>query len=291
MTDFDYREDTEGTVDTWELLDQQRADAPGNFQVPPGVRTITKLTFSAAPDFGGAVILRLATAFRLTGNALRSELKPYLFPGPAGGVSVTTDGTVFAFAPKISYSPTPPIPLAEPGTEFSIAGKFIGEDSGDVQFAAEVEYDGPGGGLPFRAADVREDDLADATEALVTIDTEITEDTAAANATSNFLPPPGVSRLAYAVYGVGLDVAVATRFMHQFELDGDGLKAERKPKRWSGWSGFQALTTVGGNGALAAPEVKTLDQAIVPNFRIIARAGMVEDDYGAGTVVMGLLYL
>jgi hypothetical protein len=83
-----------------------------------------------------------------------------------------------------------------------------------------------------------------------------------------------------------------TRFAHHFELDGNGLDMKIKPQRWGGWCGMQGLTTAGGGGFLAAPQRRILDLPVHVGRGnpIIFRAGMIEDDYGAGTVVAGLLY-
>jgi hypothetical protein len=285
MALHDYREDTEGTVDTWEVLDQQRAESPGNFIVPPGASMITELEFHIAPDYGAAGIFRVASALRLQGAALITDHKPLYFVGPAGGLTVTTDGVVIALAPPAK------IPVAirvTEGQEFEAAHKFMGEDLGDVQGLLNVVYNGPVSTPVILAAEVREDDLADATETLVPIDTDVAEGTA----TLNFFAPPGTSRIFAVDYAVGLDVALITRFAHQFELDGNGLNVQIKPQRWGGWCGMQGLTTVGGNGLLAAPQRRILDLPVHVGRAspIIFRAGMIEDDYGAGTVVAGLLY-
>jgi len=281
----DYREDTEGTVDTWEILDQQRADAQGNFVVPEGARAITNLEFHIAPDYGAAGVFRVASALRIAGAALGVENKPFYFVGPAGALTVTTDGVVIAKTPP-AHIPVF-IPVKE-GLEWEGAHKFIGEDLGDVQGLLNVTYDGPVATPRIVGAEVREDDLADTTEVLVTIDTDVAEGTA----TQNFFPPPGASQIFAADYAVGLDVAAITRFAHQFELDGNGLNVTQKPQRWGGWCGMQGLTTVGGGGFLAAPERRILELPVIVkrNNPVICRAGMIEDDYGAGTAVVGLLY-
>ena len=285
MAFHDYREDTEGTVDSWEVLDQQRADAPGNFIVPPGASMITELEYHIAPDYGAAGIFRVASALRLQGAALKTDHKPMYFVGPAGGLTVTTDGVVFALAPPARIPVA--IPVTE-GQEWEGAHKFLGEDLGDVQGLLNVTYNGPQSTPVIKAAEVREDDLADATETLVAIDTDVAEGTA----TQNFFAPPGTSKIFACDVAVGLDVAGITRFAHQFELDGNGLDMKIKPQRWGGWCGMQGLTTVGGAGFLAAPQRRILDLPVHVGRGnpIIARAGMIEDDYGAGTAVMGLLY-
>lgn len=287
MALHDYREDTEGAVDTWEVTDQQRAVAAGNFVVPDGVRAITELQLHAAPDFGAAAIIsRLATAFRLTGPGLLTDHKPLYFVGPAGGITITTLGAVLALVAPIRV----PVNIrVVPGQEIEGSHKFMGEDPGDVHGSIGLTYDGPVSTPVIEAAEVREDDLADATEAMVRIDTDVAEGTA----TQDFFAKPGLPRVWAVDYAVGVDVTVATRIFHQFELDGDGVDLTKKPQIWGGWAGYQALVGADGAGvALSAPERRIVDIPVKIGRAnpIIARAGMVEDDYGAGTAVMGLLF-
>ncbi len=284
----DYREDTEGTVDTWEILDQQRADAPGNFVVPPGAHAITGLEFLVGWDPGAAAaIVRLVTALRIQGAALLTEHKPFYFVGPAGMLTVTTLGAFAMHSPRVRYPVN--IPVRE-GLEWEAAFKFMGEDPIDVHGFLNVEYDGIVSTPPLLGAEVREDDLADTTETLVTIDTDVAEGTAV----QNFFPPAGASRIFAVDVAVGLDVAGATRFGHQIELDGNGLNVQQKPQRWCAWAGAQAL--VGADGAagfISPPERRIVDLPVIVgrNTPIIARAGMIEEDYGAGTMAVGLLYV
>lgn len=280
----DYREDTEGSVDTWEILDQQRTETPGDFEVPPGVSAITRIGLYSAPDVAADAIVRYLSAFRLTGNAIKTIYKPYYFLGHGGGSWQTTDGMHASRAKPVEYNVNIPV---TPGATFQAAGKFLGEDTGDTQLGIKVGYNVPHLahlGPVVKAADFREDDLADAAEALVLIDQD-PDDVA-----SNFTVPAGVSTILGAAVSVGMDVASVTRFAHQVELDGTGLNSTVKPQRWPAFWGLQELDTAGGETLLLEPEVEWGNWPVFPDKQIIARGGMVEDDYGAGTLGVNLLY-
>lgn len=286
---IDYREDTEGSVDTWEFLDQQRAEAPGNPIVPPGVSQISWIRLFAALDKGADAISRLATAFRFDGNGINSPFKRQnlTFAGPFGGTSNTgASEQSLHFHDEVQYNVVIPV---VPGQTFTVEGQFFGEDPGDVQLAAMWGYNMPRmqhHGPIVKAAQLREADLADASESLVSLTGDLD------GATSNFQAPPNVSKIGQIAYGVGVDVAGDTRIANQFEIDGDGFISPIKPQRWCGVFGTNRLDTEGGETYYMGPERFVADFSVVaPRQDIIARAGMVEDDYGAGTAFLNLHYV
>ena len=285
---IDYREDTEGTVDTWEFLDQRRLLASGNPIVPKGVKEITWIKAHFAPDKGADAIVRFASAFRLNGDGITGTHKgnSLVFPGPFGGTSNTgASEQTLAIHPEVGYNVA--VPVAE-GQEITFEGQFFGEDLGDAQLGMTWGYDMPRPpmyGPTIKASQMREADLADAAEALVALTGDLN------GGTSNFTAPPNVSKIAQIAYGVAVDVAVDTRIANAFELDGDGLTVSIKPQTWAGVFGQQRLDTEGGASVLVAPERIWPNWDIVaPRQAIVARAGMVEDDYGAGTAFMALMY-
>lgn len=262
-------------------MDQQRLENPGNFTVPPGASMLTQARFAIAPDMAADAIVRIASTFRLQGNGLSSTHKPFFFVGPCGGSWQTTDGMHASKSIPAIYNLGIPV---IPGQEIEGAFRMVGEDPGDMQGILTLIYDGPQATPAIVAADVREGDLADAAEALVLINTDLE------GTSSNFLVP-AVSSIAAIAYAVGMDVALVTRFAHHFEVDGDGLNLPIKPQRWGGWAGFQELDTAGGETEIDPPEMIFPNFPVTAGLRITARAGMIEDDYGAGTALVGLLYV
>ena len=137
---IDYREDTEGTVDTWEFLDQQRADAPGNPVVPAGVSEISWIKIHFSPDKGADANVRYASAFRLDGAALTGSYKTtsLTFAGPFGGTSNTgASEQTLVVHQEVGYNVHIPV---SPGQEFQIQGQFFGEDLGDAQLVMTWGY-------------------------------------------------------------------------------------------------------------------------------------------------------
>ena len=280
----DYREDTEASVDTWEVLDQQRAESPGNFVVPPGVSEISWVKLYAAQDKGADGIVRLATAFKLDGMGINSAFKPFYLPGPFGGTSNTgaSEQSLHLHEDIVFNTAIPVVP----GQTIVASGQMFGEDAVDVQFGIVLGYNcprNPGSGPIIRATAMREADLADATEALVALTGDLE------GGTSNAIIPTGVGRIAGIAYGAGVDVALDTRIAHHFELDGDGLPLAIKPQRWCGVFGTNRLDTEGGETWYKKPELLWVDWPVVQGRAVTMRAGMVEDDYGAGTAFQCLL--
>ncbi len=289
---IDYREDTEATVDTYEFLDQQRADSPGNPIVPVGASEITWIRCLMAADISADGISGACSAFRLNGNALRTDLKgnDLLFPGPFGGHGNTgASEQTMALARPVTYNVS--IPVA-PGQTFTIEGQFFGGDQQDVTLGLMWGYNAPRNiidGPIIKAHNLRQADLADNTETLVVLNGDLE------GGTSNFTVPPGVSKIALISYGVGILQAGATRIAHQFELDGNGLQVPGgiKPQRWAGVFGQQRIDTEGSNSTYKEPEKFLADYGVVsPRQDIIARAGMIEEDYGTGEgAFVGLGYV
>jgi len=287
---IDYREDTEGTIDTYEFLDQQRADSPGNPIVPAGASEITWIRLLAGPDISADNVLGMASAFRFNGDGINSPFKGnnYVFPGPFGGhVNTGASENTLAIADPVTYNVSMPVVA---GQTFTIEAQFFGQDSLDVHFACMWGYNAPRNpmdGPVIMASQMREADLADASETLVRLSGDLV------GGTSNFTAPPGVSQIKKISYGVALSVLSATRIANQFELDGNGLMVPNgiKPQRWAGVFGQQRLDTEGSASIYKAPESFLADYAVLsPRQDIIARAGMIEDDYGAGTAFVNLLY-
>ncbi len=288
---IDYREDTEGTVDTYEFLDQQRADAPGNPIVPVGASMVTWVRFLMAADISADAIAGACSAFRLNGNALTTSLKgnDLVFPGPFGshGNTGASEQTV-SIAQPVTYNVA--IPVA-PGQTFTIEGQFFGGDQQDVTLGCVWGYNAPRNvvdGPIIKAHQLRQADLADPTESLVALNGDLD------GGTSNFTAPPGVSKIGQISYAVGILQAASTRIANQFELDGNGLIVPGgiKPQRWAGVFGQQRIDTEGSDSVYQAPEKFLADYGIVsPRQDIIARAGMIEDDYGTGEgAFVGLAY-
>jgi len=289
---IDYREDTEGTVDTYEFLDQQRAQSPGNPIVPVGASEITWIRFLLAADISADAIAGAASAFRLNGNGLVTDKKgnDLLFPGPFGGhTNVGASEQTLALAEAVTYNVS--IPVA-PGQTFTIEGQFFGGDILDATLGCVWGYNAPRSvvdGPILKAHQLRQADLTDSTEALVVLNGDLE------GGTSNFTAPPGVSQIGMVSYGVGILTAVSTRIANQFEIDGNGLVVPGgiKPQRWAGVFGQQRLDTEGSDARYIAPERFLADYGIVsPRQDIIARAGMIEDDYGTGEgAFVGLGYV
>ncbi len=289
---IDYREDTEPTVDTYEFLDQQRGDAPGNPVVPVGASEITWIRLLMAADISADNIAGACSAFRLNGNGLNTPLKgnDLVFPGPFGGHGNTgASEQTMALARPVTYNVAIPV---SPGQTFTIEAQFFGGDQIDVTFGMVWGYNAPRNvidGPIIKAHNLRQADLADAAETLVVLNGDLE------GGTSNFTAPPGVSKIGMISYGVGILQAGATRIANQFELDGNGLQVPGgiKPQRWCGVFGQQRIDTEGSNSTYKEPEKFLADYGVTsPRQDIIARAGMIEEDYGTGEgAFVGLGYV
>jgi hypothetical protein len=164
---------------------------------------------------------------------------------------------------------------------------MLGEDMGDLHGLLTVLYDAPRRPTPIPpviVSDFREGDLAAANT--------IVELTGAGPgiATGQFKVPAGKPRIIGLATAVGMDFAGGTRFAHQFELDGQGLFGREVPLRWHGWTGYQRLDTDGFASLFDSPELIPVALKSRPGFNIRAQAQMVEDDYGAGSAAIGILY-
>ncbi len=289
---IDYREDTEPTVDTYEFLDQQRADNPGNPIVPVGASMITWIRCLMAADISADAINGACSAFRLNGNGLQTSLKgnDLVFPGPFGGHGNTgASEQTLGLAEPVTYNVAIPV---NPGQTFTIEGQFFGGDQLDVTLGMVWGYNAPQNiidGPVIKAHQLRQADLASETEALVVLNGDLE------GGTSNFQAPPGVAKISQISYGVGILQAGATRIANQFELDGNGIIVPGgiKPQRWAGVFGQQRIDTEGSDARYIAPEKFLADYGVVsPRQDIIARAGMIEDDYGTGEgAFIGLAYV
>lgn len=257
-------------ADTWTTI--------GTFNVPAGVKRLTRVKFGVTLDAPAATVCRVLPAFRIMGSGL-AEQSPHEYIGSSGGtLGIAANAGVLSLEPQ-DFEVDIPVMT---GGQYLVQVNFIDEGAVPMTAKAEVAYDNA---EPVRKnsmsqyVDAAQPTAADAWQAVGNI---TVPQLAAGN---------NPTKIREIVMAHGLDMAVTgtLRASSRFRLSGSGI-AEGGSHEYIGACQGAGVTAASTDVYDRGTVRQKTDIPVNPGGTILVEALLDSDLPTAGSVAVGLMY-